>query len=112
VKSTGYESYKFSFQNFFERLFAPVLRDHQCVKKIEELLKKPPFNAGFGMYLYTKNAEVHGTFPHADIILRDIMSAGLRDYDVYHISEGLTPELRHEVEELYHLVSEKFRATY
>jgi hypothetical protein len=41
-----------------------------CVKKLEEMLKKAPFNTGFGIYLYLKNADVYGTFPHADTILK------------------------------------------
>ena len=112
MRSTGFESYKKSFQNFFERIFSPVLRDLSCVKKLEEILKKQPFNAGFGMYLYTKNAEVNGIFPQSDIILRDILSVGLRDFDVYHITEGITEDMRPEIEEIQHKVSEKVRATY
>ena len=64
------------------------------------------------MYLYTKNAEVNGIFPQSDIILRDILSVGLRDFDVYHITEGITEDMRPEIEEIQHKVSEKVRATY
>ena len=64
------------------------------------------------MYLYTKNAEVNGIFPQSDIILRDILSTGLRDFDVYHITEGITEDMRPEIEEIQHKVSEKVRATY
>ena len=54
VKFTGFEQYVNSFGNFYERVFTPILRDKEYVKKLEELLKKPPFNAGFGMFLYLK----------------------------------------------------------
>lgn len=75
-------------------------------------MKKPPYNVGFGMFLYLKNSDLYGIYPHADLLLRDIMSHGLRDFDVYHVSEGLDQAMVSEIEAMHHLVSEKYRNTY
>jgi len=62
------------------------------VKKIEEIFKKPPFNAGFGMYLYLGMNSIRNIFPNAEEILKDILSKGLREFDVYRLTENISAE--------------------
>ena len=57
VHATGFESYQGSFQEFFEQLFSPFAIDTSSdnlpiIRKLEDLLKNRPFNAGFGIYIY------------------------------------------------------------
>ena len=92
VSSTGYESYKNSFQFFYELVLFPVQRDPVLIKKLEEVLRKAPFNAGFALYLYQMKNAVRGVYPHADSILKDI-TGNLKDYDVFHLSVNLTNQL-------------------
>lgn len=64
------------------------------------------------MYLYLARNEVRHLFPSAEQTLRDILSTGLREFDVYRITEDLTPATMREIEKEHHKVSEKFRAQY
>ena len=59
----GGPKYQNSFENFYQRVFTPILSDKEYVKKVEEHLKKPPFNAGFGMFLYLNlgGKSMHGS---------------------------------------------------
>ena len=72
VHSTGHESYSNSFHQFFDELFTPLvnfenLADKQSIiRKLEELFKKPPFNAGFGMYLYLERDSIKHLFQQAE----------------------------------------------
>ena len=58
VYTVGFESYNNSFEDFFDRVLSPIFRggssleDKSLQKLTENVLKKPPFNAGFGVYLY------------------------------------------------------------
>lgn len=87
-------------------------RDPALIKKLESELKKPPFNCGFGMYLYLMRNDVQGIFPQRDQILKDIEKVGMRDFDVYRLTENLTPELIKEIENEHFKVAEKFRPSY
>lgn len=71
VHSTGHESYKNSFWEFFERVLAPLFRgvskaDEALAQAVEALLKKAPFNAGFGMFLYITQDEYVSLFPRRE----------------------------------------------
>ena len=112
MHTTGYESYKGSFQNFYEKVFTSIEGDLILAKKLEELLKKPPFNTGFGMYLYLMRNEVRDVFPNGDQIMKDILSQGLREFDVWKISENLAPDLMNEIENDMAKVADKFKGTY
>jgi hypothetical protein len=89
-----------------------VLRDQGYVKKLEDLLKKPPFNTGFGLYLYLNHGESRGVHAQPDALLKDIVSNGLREFDVYRISENLNPDMAKELEAESMLVIEKYRSPY
>lgn len=52
VCSTGYESYKKSFQEFYETVWQPIERDQVLLGKLVDTLKRAPYNVGFGMFLY------------------------------------------------------------
>ena len=81
------------------------------VKKLEEVLRKAPFNSGFGLYLYQMKNAVRNVHPNADTILKDI-TGNLIDFDVYHLTENLTNQLLTEMEEETAKMAEKFRSTY
>lgn len=95
-------------------LFGSVSESHHnlLLKKLEDAMKKPPFNAGFGMYLYLSKNKVRSAFSQPDVIFKDILSHGLRDMDVYVLTEQLRPEQLKELEVEHAKVAEKFRGSY
>ena len=78
---TGYESYQHSFQEFFETVISPLTYDSGAdnlpiIRAVVEIFKRPPFNAGFGMYLYLARNEVRHIFPVAEQILKSRGGSG------------------------------------
>lgn len=77
-----------------------------------EILKRAPYNVGFGMSLYLQRKEIHPVFEDTEQILRDCVKHGIGEYEVYRISEGLTRELWEEIEDDYQQVQERWRPSY
>mmetsp|Transcript_1954 Transcript_1954/g.3394 ORF Transcript_1954/g.3394 Transcript_1954/m.3394 type:complete len:346 (+) Transcript_1954:397-1434(+) len=143
VKHTGYESYEGSFQEFFERLFFPIVftqidhteslptttkslfglsnenqaassvnQHHFLIKLLEENLCREPYNSGFGMYIYLMRNKVRSFFPNTEQLLKEVLSSGLRDYDVFRITESVDAQYMKEIEQEYKKVASKQRGIY
>jgi len=53
------------------------------MKKLEEMLTKKPYNAGFGMFLFTQKEKVSYLFPQRGETLEKIVEHSLAAHDVY-----------------------------
>jgi hypothetical protein len=73
-------------------MFSAVGRDPPLRDKLEEILKKPPFNSGFGIYVYLVREDARDFYFNAEKIFNDILKIGLRDYDVYKITENVSEQ--------------------
>lgn len=118
VHKIGNESYVNSFEWFFETVLSPIwrrgnsLEDISIQKSVETHLKKSPYNAGLGCYLYQVQERAHTHFPHRDQVLKDIVYNTLRDFDVYRLAEGATMQDLEELENLSEKVAASMRDAY
>jgi len=79
-------------------MFASIERDFTLKDKLEELLKKPPFNCGFGMYLFLRRDDVRDVYPNGDKTMNDILK-NLRAFDVYRLTEHLSQYHMNRIQE-------------
>ena len=80
-------------------MFGSIERDITLKDKLEELLKKPPFNCGFGTYLFLKRDDIRDVYPNADKTMNDILRNGLRAFDVYRLTEHLSQHHMNKLQE-------------
>ena len=78
-------------------MFSAVGRDPPLRDKLEEILKKPPFSSAFGIFVYLQREDARDFYFNADKIFNDILKTGLRDFDVYKITENVSLEEMMEI---------------
>lgn len=72
VHRVGIEQYANSFQWLFETLFQPMLKQDKVLDQtLVDCLKRPPYNLGFGCFLYLQR-EANDYFENPEQILKEL----------------------------------------
>ena len=88
-----------------------MTRSLELVEMMEAKFVKKPFNTAFGMYLYLEKG-ARTIFQEPGELLRQVISEGIRNYDVYKLLENVSPQVMQEIESEHVKVDSKYRSIF